>query len=177
MNKIQNGGWAILLFLLLFCFCICVCGGGGVCQAKSSLQSGITGRHSTGYVMTEYRIFASCPSNFQIFCHLHSSSSLWPRLWSKGRPKTHSRGKCQTMVQRWGCLGMTCCPACCVLMSDPLIHLKGCAKTAPLHTTLPANPRYWLDADSKATPVGLCSTRSQVGKSSRVTSTTNGLIH
>lgn len=49
-----------------------------------------------------------------------------------------------------------------VLMSDVLIHLKGCAKTVPLHTTLPANPRYWLGADSKATPVGLCTTQSQV---------------
>lgn len=54
------------------------------------------------------------------------------------------------------------CPVCHVLMSDILIHLKGCAKTVPLHTTLPANPRYWLGADSKATPVGLCTTRSQV---------------
>ena len=47
-------------------------------------------------------------------------------------------------------------------MSDILIHLKGCAKTAPLHTTLPANPRHWLGADPKATPVGLYATRSQV---------------
>lgn len=54
------------------------------------------------------------------------------------------------------------CPICRVLMSDVLIHLKGCAKTVPLHTTLPANPRYWLGADSKATPVGLCTTQSQV---------------
>lgn len=54
------------------------------------------------------------------------------------------------------------CPICRVLMSDILIHLKGCAKTVPLHTTLPANPRYWLGADSKATPVGLCTTQSQV---------------
>lgn len=57
---------------------------------------------------------------------------------------------------------MMLCPVCHVLMSDILIHLKGCAKTVPLHTTLPANPRYWLGADSKATPVGLCTTRSQV---------------
>lgn len=49
-----------------------------------------------------------------------------------------------------------------LLISDILIHLKGCAKTVPLHTTLPANPRYWLGADSKATPVGLCTTQSQV---------------
>lgn len=54
------------------------------------------------------------------------------------------------------------CPICRVLMSDILIHLKGCAKTVPLHTTLPANPRYWLGADSKATPVGLCAARSKV---------------
>ena len=47
-------------------------------------------------------------------------------------------------------------------MNDILIHLKGCAKTAPLHTTLPANPRHWLGADPKATPVGLYATRSQV---------------
>ena len=57
---------------------------------------------------------------------------------------------------------MMLCPVCRVLMSDILIHLKGCAKTVPLHTTLPANPRYWLGADSKATPVGLCATQSQV---------------
>lgn len=57
---------------------------------------------------------------------------------------------------------MMLCPICRVLMSDILIHLKGCAKTVPLHTTLPANPRYWLGADSKATPVGLCATQSQV---------------
>lgn len=57
---------------------------------------------------------------------------------------------------------MMLCPICRVLMSDILIHLKGCAKTVPLHTTLPANPRYWLGADSKATPVGLCTTQSQV---------------
>lgn len=96
-------------------------------------------------------------------------------------PKTHSRAKCncqtRSYAQQWGYLRMTCCLVCCVLMSDPLIHLKGCAKTAPLHTTLPANPRHWLDADSKATPVGLCSTRSQVGKSSRITPTMNDWIH
>ena len=57
---------------------------------------------------------------------------------------------------------MMLCPICRVLMSDILIHLKGCAKTVPLHTTLPANPRYWLGADSKATPVGLCTSQSQV---------------
>ena len=57
---------------------------------------------------------------------------------------------------------MMLCSVCPVLMSDILIHLKGCAKTVPLHTTLPANPRYWLGADSKATPVGLCTTQSQV---------------
>lgn len=54
------------------------------------------------------------------------------------------------------------CLICLLLISDILIHLKGCAKTVPLHTTLPANPRYWLGADSKATPVGLCTTQSQV---------------
>lgn len=54
------------------------------------------------------------------------------------------------------------CPLCRVLMSDLLIHLKGCAKTVPLHTALPANPRYWLGADPKATPVGLCTAQSQV---------------
>lgn len=54
------------------------------------------------------------------------------------------------------------CSICRVLMSDILIHLKGCTKTVPLHTTLPANPRYWLGADSKATPVGLCAARSKV---------------
>lgn len=48
------------------------------------------------------------------------------------------------------------------LMSDICIHLKGCAKTTPLHTALPANPRYWLGTDPKATPVGLCATQSQV---------------
>lgn len=57
---------------------------------------------------------------------------------------------------------MMLCLVCCVLTSDILIHLKGCAKTVPLHTTLPANPRYWLGADSKTTPVGLCTTQSQV---------------
>lgn len=57
---------------------------------------------------------------------------------------------------------MRMCPVCRVLMSDILIHLKGCAKTVPLHTALPANPRYWLGADSKATPVGLYATQSQV---------------
>lgn len=60
---------------------------------------------------------------------------------------------------------MMLCPICHVLMSDILIHLKGCAKTVPLHTTLPANPRYWLGADSKAAPVGLCTTQSQVNLS------------
>lgn len=54
------------------------------------------------------------------------------------------------------------CSVCAMLMSDILIHLKGCAKTVPLHTTLPANPRHWLGADPKTTPVGLCTTRSQV---------------
>ena len=63
----------------------------------------------------------------------------------------------------WGFhIWMMLCPICRVLMSDILIHLKGCAKTVPLHTTLPANPRYWLGADSKATPVGLCTSQSQV---------------
>lgn len=60
---------------------------------------------------------------------------------------------------------MMLCPICHVLMGDILIHLKGCAKTVPLHTTLPANPRYWLGADSKATPLGLCTPQSQVNLS------------
>lgn len=62
---------------------------------------------------------------------------------------------------------MMLCPICPVLTSDILVHLKGCAKTVPLHTTLPANPRYWLGADSKATPVGLCTSQSQVIKSNK----------
>lgn len=64
---------------------------------------------------------------------------------------------------------MMLCPICPVLTSDILVHLKGCAKTVPLHTTLPANPRYWLGADSKATPVGLCTSQSQVIKSNKKT--------
>lgn len=59
------------------------------------------------------------------------------------------------------------CAVCPLLMSNILIHLKGCAKTVPLHSTLPANPRHWLGADSKATPVGLCTTRSQVNTTAR----------
>lgn len=71
------------------------------------------------------------------------------------------------------------CPICRVLMSDILIHLKGCAKTVPLHTTLPANPRYWLGADSKATPVGLCTTQPKVinHKSSERKQTTSHKCH
>lgn len=57
---------------------------------------------------------------------------------------------------------MMLCSVCAMLMSNILIYLKGCAKTVPLHTTLPANPRHWLGADPKTTPVGLCTTRSQV---------------
>lgn len=53
-------------------------------------------------------------------------------------------------------------PVDCVLMSDLLIHLKDRAKTAPLHSALPANPRHWLGADSKAAHVGVCTGRSQV---------------
>lgn len=65
----------------------------------------------------------------------------------------------------------------CVLMSNILIHLKDRAKTAPLHSALPANPRHWLGADSKAAHVGLCTTRSQVTSSNihgeKPTSATN----
>lgn len=53
-------------------------------------------------------------------------------------------------------------PVHCVLMSNILIHLKDHAKTAPLHSALPANPRHWLGADSKAAHVGMCTGRSQV---------------
>lgn len=53
-------------------------------------------------------------------------------------------------------------PVHCVLMSNVLIHLKDRAKTAPLHSALPANPRHWLGADSKAAHVGVCTGRSQV---------------
>lgn len=57
---------------------------------------------------------------------------------------------------------MTLSPVYCALMSIVLIHLKDGAKTAPLHSALPANPRHWLGADSKAAHVGLCATRPQV---------------
>lgn len=53
-------------------------------------------------------------------------------------------------------------PVRCVLTSNILIHLKDRAKTAPLHSALPANSRHWLGADSKAAHVGVCTGRSQV---------------
>lgn len=91
----------------------------------------------------------------------------------RGCPETYSRIRCHVLLRLLDNIQqlvyaeiilffLMLCPICRVLMSDILIHLKGCAKTVPLHTTLPANPRYWLGADSKATPVGLCTTQSQV---------------
>lgn len=51
---------------------------------------------------------------------------------------------------------------CCVLMTNVVIRLKGRAKAAPLHSALPANPRHWLGADSKAAHVGLRTSPTQV---------------
>lgn len=59
----------------------------------------------------------------------------------------------------------------------PSDSFKGCSKTVPLHTTLPANPRHRLGADSKTTPVGLCSSRSQVTRRDKERATNSSHIH
>lgn len=105
-------------------------------------------------------IRATCTSMGFLETSSRFSRAMHPGT-NRGRTASSSSSVRKKPLFFWDVLS----PVCCVLMSNVLIHLKDGAKTAPLHTALPANPRHWLGADSKAAYVGLCATQSQVTSS------------
>lgn len=140
---------------------------------NSRASSGVPCRHISPRTGIWERIsVAFCPychtfyqSNVHIKAFLETSSRFSRAMHPGTNRGRTAKFYCWWLVFRrsrsfffWDVLSSVCC----VLMSNVVIHLKDGAKTAPLHTALPANPRHWLGADSKAAHVGLCTTQSQV---------------